>query len=179
LNECSSCLTTAIGEGVCEDEAGVHRFRLWSRWVENPTVVFVMANPSVVGPSPIPARLKHWVDNWSDTMGPFGGYEIVNLDPTISADATDATSPYLREERGSIIRSAAREAAFETNEWHIDNALRTAGLVVAAWGQYEDFVYPKRVERFWTAMSDRDVYVIGLRKKSITALLSRNFNLAP
>ncbi len=128
-----------------------------------------MANPSVVGPSPIPAKLARWVKDWSSDDMPLGGYEIVNLEPYISADSVEATDLYNREERVRVFQgqppSPIRTNALAMNVDHIRAACARSRIVIAAWGQYEDFVYSSRVKEVLDGMRKRNVFCLGTVNK--------------
>ncbi len=108
--------TSAVGATFSADRR--YRYRLWRRWSADPSVAFVMLNPSTAderGDDPTIRRCVAFARRWG-----FGGVEIVNLfalrasDPRLLGRSNDPVGP--------------------ANDRHIARVAARATLVVIAWG---------------------------------------------
>ena len=98
-----------------------YRYRLWRTWdASRPRVAFVMLNPSTADArrdDPTIRRCIGYARAWG-----FGGLEVVNL---FAFRATDARTLH-----------KAADPVGRANDRHIRCAIRSAGLVVLAWGAH-------------------------------------------
>lgn len=99
---------------------GLYRYRLWRRWGPGKMVLFVMLNPSTADASDDDPTIRKCI-GFAKRWG-YAGIEVVNL------YALRSTDPSV------LLHKDCPDPIGPRNNDVIFRALRTAGLVVAAWG---------------------------------------------
>lgn len=104
--------------GAIISECGTYRYRLWRQWGDGPSCTFVMLNPSTADAEQDDPTIRR-CRKFAEREG-CGRLDVVNLfayratDPKVMMRADDPVGPL--------------------NDWHIVDATKGAGLVIAAWG---------------------------------------------
>lgn len=114
--------TAGVVPGAIVSDCGVYRYRLWRRWGSGAHVLWVMLNPSRADATCDDQTIRKctgFAKRWG-----YEAIEVVNLFAYRSAFPEDVASA-LRK---------GRDVVGPMNDTHIQEAVRAAPLVVAAWG---------------------------------------------
>ncbi len=111
-------MPTDIRRNATVSACGKYRYRLWREWAGGPRLLFVMLNPSTADDVEDDATIRRCY-GFASRAG-FGSLEVVNL------YAYRATKP--------ADLKAAGYPVGPTNDHHIADAVRDAGMVCVAWG---------------------------------------------
>lgn len=110
--------------GAIISDCGLYRYRLWRRWDDGPTCVFVMLNPSTADSEKDDPTIRRCI-GFAKREG-CGRLEVVNL------FAFRATSP--------AAMKAAADPVGPDNDFRIREATNhPSPLVIAAWGAHGSF----------------------------------------
>lgn len=127
-------------------DCGTYRYRLTRRWGPEPTLLFIMLNPSTADAQrndPTIARCE----KRARVLG-FGGVDIANL------FAFRATDP-------SDLKSAAAPEGPQ-NQGVLATASAEAGMVLAAWGVHGTHL--GQDQKVLSALAPTDLHVLGLTR---------------
>jgi hypothetical protein len=97
-----------------------YRYQLTRTWSDAPAAAWVMLNPSTAGAADSDMTIGRCV-SFARSWG-YGGIIAVNLHALIATDPREL--------------ARAGDPAGEDADWHITDAARRAGLVMAAWGAH-------------------------------------------
>ena len=104
-----------------EGETSPYRYRLWREWDPNlPKAVFIMLNPSTADATkddPTVAKCGRYARKWG-----YGGYYVLNV---FAFRSTDPKALYTHP-----------DPIGPDNDKHIVEVTKTAGVVIAAWGNH-------------------------------------------
>lgn len=104
--------------GATISDCGTYRYRLWRHWNADPSVLFIMLNPSTASATEDDATIRRCV-GFARSWGA-GGIEVVNL------FALRATNPDELRHHEDPIGPVNNEAIFD--------AIARTSIVVGAWG---------------------------------------------
>lgn len=109
-------------KGAIISKCGRYRYSLWRLWdLSLPTMVFVMLNPSTADAEHDDPTIRRCLER---ARREHGGLEVVNL------FALRSTDPDMLYDRSAV------DAIGPENDTHIAAAVRSACMVICAWGNH-------------------------------------------
>lgn len=125
------------------------RYRLWSRWDRETTLVWLMCNPSVADEHKLDPTLRK-VDGFTKRLG-FGGWIVVNLFAFVSTDPKG-------------LRRSDIDTVGPDNDAAIREACQRHSPIVCAWGRVGG-VHRQRVEHVLGMIDHHDLVCLGRSKE--------------